>query len=132
MNAATTYCTAIVLVCVSFASSAQDAVLSPRYTTCMDKSGGVTMGMIDCITAETSRQDARLNKAYETAMAALSPERKKQLQTAQRAWIQFRDANCGFYYDPDGGSLARVSANDCMMTSTALRAKELEGFATTY
>ena len=73
MNAVTTYCTALVLVCVSFASSAQDAVLSPQYATCMDKSGGVTMGMIGCIAAETSRQDARLNKAYKTAMAALSP-----------------------------------------------------------
>ncbi|MGB0126460.1 MAG: lysozyme inhibitor LprI family protein [Rhodocyclaceae bacterium] len=48
------------------------------------------------------------------------------MQEAQRAWIKFRDANCDFYYDPEGGSLARVSANDCMMSSTARRAKELE------
>ena len=130
MNALTTGCTALFLACASFATSAQDAALSPQYATCMDQSGGVTMGMIDCIAAETSRQDARLNKAYKTAMAALSPERKKQLQTAQRAWIQFRDANCGFYYDPDGGSLARVSANDCVMTNTANRAQEIERFST--
>jgi uncharacterized protein YecT (DUF1311 family) len=33
------------------------------------------------------------------------------------------------YYDPDGGSMARLSANDCMMMSTAMRAKELENLA---
>ena len=88
---------------------------------------GITIGMIECIVAETSRQDARLNRVYKKAMGALeSPERKKQLQTAQRAWIKFRDANCDFYYDPDGGSMARVSANQCMLTSTANRAQEIE------
>ena len=76
------------------------------------------------MTAETKRQDAQLNKAYKALMADLSPARKTQLQEAQRAWIKYRDANCGFYYDPDGGTLARVSANDCVMTSTAERARE--------
>jgi len=132
MNALTTCCTALALACASFASSAQGTQLSPQYANCMDKSGGVTMGMIDCIAAETSHQDARLNQAYKAAMAAQSTERKKQLKAAQRAWIQFRDANCSFYGDPDGGSMARVSANNCVMTSTAQRAQELEGFAVRY
>ena len=61
-------------------------------------------------------------------MADLNPERKKQLQAVQRAWLKYRDGNCSFYDDPDGGTLARVSANNCMMTSTASRARELEGF----
>jgi uncharacterized protein YecT (DUF1311 family) len=54
--------------------------------------------------------------------------RKTQLLEAQRAWIKFRDVNCSFYLDPDGGTLARVSANDCVMTTTASRAVELEQF----
>ena len=58
----------------------------------------------------------------------LEPARKKQLQTVQRLWLQFRDANCDFYADPDGGTLARLGANECMMTLTAQRAQELEGF----
>lgn len=82
--------------------------------------------MIECIDAEAQRQDGRLNKAYKALMAGLSAERKKQLLDAQRNWIKFRDANCGFYYDPDGGTMARVSANDCVMNMTAGRAKELE------
>jgi len=92
----------------------------------MESSSGVTINMLECIDAEAKRQDLRINKAYKIAMDQLSPERKKQLQQAQRAWINYRDANCQFYFDPDGGSLARVSANDCFMSATATRAKELE------
>lgn len=128
MKTFTTGCVAVALACTALAASAQDAALSPQFASCMDKSGGVTMDMIDCIVAETSRQDARLNRVYKAAMGSLSAERKKQLQTAQRAWIKFRDANCDFYYDPDGGSMARVSANACVLTSTANRAQEIERF----
>ena len=59
-------------------------------------------------------------------MAKLSPSRKQALVEAERAWIQFRDANCRFYDDPDGGTIARVSANECILNATADRAKELQ------
>lgn len=92
----------------------------------MDKAGGVTPAMLDCIAGETERQDARLNRAYRELSAGLSGERKKGLVEAQRAWLRFRDLNCAFYDDPDGGTEARVSASDCVMTMTANRAAELE------
>jgi len=47
------------------------------------------------------------------------------LVEAQRAWIKFRDANCGFYADPERGSAARMTANECFLNATADRAKEL-------
>lgn len=105
---------------------AADIGLSKHFTSCMDKSNGVTTTMIDCIGAETKQQDVRLNKAYKELTAVLTPERKKQLLDVQRMWLKYRDANCAFYNDPDGGSLARVNANDCFMSATAARAKELE------
>lgn len=104
---------------------AQDTALSPQYAACMDKAGGVTLPMLECMGAEHGRQDRRLNAAFQALMFDLIPERKKQLQAAQRLWIQFRDANCSFYHDPDGGSLARVSANLCRLRMTSLRAQEL-------
>lgn len=110
-------------------STAQEASLSKQFDACMDKSGGVTQSMVECMVAETKRHDARLNKAYKALMGSLTPERQKQLQEAQRAWLKFRDTNCAFYYDPDGGTLARVEANDCVMNMTANRAKELEALA---
>ncbi|MGZ8221225.1 MAG: lysozyme inhibitor LprI family protein [Methylobacter sp.] len=107
---------------------AADDGLSQTFSTCMDQAGGVTSSMVECMNAETERQDVRLNKAYKDIMVGLSAGRKKQLQEAQRLWIKYRKANCDFYYDPDGGSIARINANDCFLSATALRAKELEGF----
>jgi uncharacterized protein YecT (DUF1311 family) len=118
----------LLLFSLSHTASADDAHLTRHYSSCMDKAGGITANMLDCMGAETKRQDARLNQAYKDVMARLSPERKKQLQEAQRAWIKYRNANCRFYADPDGGSIAMVNSNDCFMSATASRAKELEGF----
>src|SRR5262249_11886335 len=87
--------------------AAADRETSKEYTSCLDKAGGVTVEMMDCIGAETKRQDARLNENYKRHLSKLSANRKKALTEAPRAWIGFRDANCRFYYDPDGGSLAR-------------------------
>lgn len=121
-------CAALTVMAVPYAANAHDTGLSKQHMVCLDKSGGTTAGMINCITAETKRQDAQLNNAYKALMSELSALRKAQLQEAQRAWIKYRDANCGFYYDPDGGTLATVSANDCVMSATANRARELESF----
>lgn len=105
---------------------AADAPQTRQYTACMDKTGTTTAGMVDCTSAETKRQDARLNIAYKALIADLSPARKTQLQEVQRAWIKFRDANCVFYADPDGGTMAVVEGNMCVMTTTTERARELE------
>ena len=99
--------------------------LSATFQTCLDKSGGVTAEMHACISAEHERQDQLLNRNYKALMADLTPERKKQLQTAQRLWLQYRDANCQFYADPDGGTAAGVAAADCVLQMTAGRAREL-------
>ena len=81
--------------------------------------------MINCILAETVRQDARLNENYKNLLSKLAAERKSALIEAQRAWIKFRDTNCGFYADPEGGSAARMAANECILNATAQRATEL-------
>jgi uncharacterized protein YecT (DUF1311 family) len=105
-----------------------DAGLSKKYSSCMNKSVS-TQDMVECIDSGYKTQDARLNNAYKLLQKNLSADREKQLLEAQRLWIKYREANCSFYYDPDGGSMARLSANDCMMMSTAMRAKELENLA---
>jgi uncharacterized protein YecT (DUF1311 family) len=91
----------------------------------MDRSGGVTYEMLDCINAEMKSQDAALNANYKVLTSQLTPSRRKQLLEAQRAWIRFRDSNCQFYADPDGGSLATIEANSCVLSMTASRAQEL-------
>ena len=108
---------------------AGDTSYSKSYNSCMDASGGATFKMIDCINDEHAKQDKRLNAAYKQLGSQVSPEQKKQLLTAQRLWIKYRDANCAFYYDPDGGSLARINAAGCDLEMTTQRANELEYLA---
>ena len=105
--------------------AAADREMTQEYSTCLEKSNGVTIEMINCILAETIRQDARLDENYKRLISKLATERKNALVEAQRAWIRFRDANCGFYADPEGGSAARVTAHECLLNATVDRAKEL-------
>jgi uncharacterized protein YecT (DUF1311 family) len=107
---------------------AGDELLTKEYSTCMGKAHGVTVTMFDCISKETALQDSKLNSTYKKLMTQLSTSRKKELLAAQRLWIQYRDANCRFYADPDGGTIARLNSVDCVLQATAARAKELENF----
>lgn len=116
------------LACGGVGISHAEVKLSKQYETCMDKSVGVTSKMHACISGETQRQDARLNKAYKALTATLNSTRKKALLDTQRTWIKYRDQNCKFYVDPNGGSLAGINGGICMMETTASRATELENF----
>lgn len=119
--------TALLLIVPDGAVAADDdSLYTKQFSDCMAASGGVTVAMLDCIGTETRTQDARLNGAYQHLGSQLEPARKTLLRSAQRLWVQYRDANCGFYNDPDGGTSATVIASDCVLTATASRAKELE------
>ena len=102
---------------------------SKQYTICMNgpqASQGVTMAMLNCGSKELKHQDKRLNSAYKALKKNLSKSRQKELLTAQRLWIKYRDANCGFYNDPNGGTMHRLFAQECFMDATRSRADELK------
>ncbi|WP_043420381.1 lysozyme inhibitor LprI family protein [Cupriavidus basilensis] len=117
------------LLAASFAAQADETLLSRQYGACMSRPDVTTAGMHACISAETARQDKGLNAAYQSLQQGIAPARKPKLLDAQRAWLKFRDANCSFQADPDGGTLAGVNAAACVMQMTADRAKELSDFA---
>lgn len=99
---------------------------SPQsHAACMENAVS-TSDMVACISEEFEREDQRLNDNYQQLRSQLSDGRQEQLLTAQRAWIAYKEANCDFYADPEGGTLARVSANSCVLTETTDRADELE------
>lgn len=108
---------------------AGDTSYSKSYKTCIDASGGATFKIIDCINDEHIKQDKRLNTAYKKLCVKVSPDQKKLLVTSQRLWIKYRDANCSFYSDVDGGSVARINGVACRLKMTTQRAKELEDLA---
>ncbi|MEW6642026.1 MAG: lysozyme inhibitor LprI family protein [Pseudomonadota bacterium] len=98
--------------------------LRSSYQTCLDQSGGVTSAMQDCIGAEYRYQDGRLNKVYRAVRDKLDQAKATQLRDEQRRWIAERDKACA--PEPDGGTAAMLSANDCALERTAKRAAELE------
>ncbi len=118
---------ALALGATTMVAHGADGLMSPAFDACMGKADS-TVDMLDCIDAEIQRQDQRLNEVYTALRADVQEGRKNQLRDAQRAWINFRNANCAFHLDPDAGSLARISAADCVLRLTATRAEELAQF----
>ena len=116
-----------VSVAATTAAHAESENLSATYKNCMDKSGGVTVDMIDCMQAEYEKQDKRLNAVYKVVMKGTEGTRARDLKEAQRAWLKFRDLNCGYIYNGEG-TIARVAGASCLMQMTADRADELQGF----
>jgi uncharacterized protein YecT (DUF1311 family) len=121
--------TLLVLLLVSSLVNAAEPPRTKEYSRCIEKAGAVDPLVLECISDEYTRQDKRLNAAYRKLMSSLKGERKKQLLEAQRLWSKYTEANCGFYYDPDGGTSARMLSAECEVTARIERASELEDLA---
>ena len=102
-------------------------LLTAEYSKCIEQSGGTDPGMLDCMGAEAERQDKRLNDAYKKLMNELKPERRKELQEAQRLWIKYTEANYNFYLDPDGGTAAKLAASECRHSKCPLMTQSGHG-----
>lgn len=94
----------------------------PGYREC---SKGTTAGIVDCVNAGARTWDRRLNRAYRSLLERSDPGQREPLKAAQRLWIRYRDANCGFYAAGEG-SLRQVEAAECVRAMTQQRACELE------
>ena len=72
------------------------------------------------------KADRQLNTVYAQLVKQEDPESLKQLQAAQRAWLQFRDLEC-IYETPDaGGSLAPFETASCKAELTKERVLDLK------
>ena len=84
-----------------------------------------TLAVVECVQAKTALADQRLNAAYKALQARVDPAQRQPLLSAQRLWVQYRDANCGFYGTQDG-SIRQVQGVECMRSMTEDWARELE------
>ena len=95
----------------------------PEYQECANLS---TQGIVECVGIKTKAWDRKLNAAYQTLMTKQGSDAQRiGLRAAQRLWIQYRDANCGFYASGEG-TISRVAAAECLRSMTEGRARELE------
>jgi uncharacterized protein YecT (DUF1311 family) len=122
-------CAAVAITAVTLASATQpEAAYGAQYAQCMQQAGAVNAAMHDCTSDELKQQDRRLNIAYAGLRRNLLAPAQRALQQAQRDWIRFRNSNCAFVDDPEGGTNARLAAGQCRLRMTAQRAQELEAW----
>lgn len=116
-----------IAACFATAAQGDDACVGEAASQCMNQPGGeTTPGTAACLAAEADRWDGHLNAEYKARMAELTPDQKTALREAQRAWIAFRDADCGLQYQIFvDGTIRSVVYSSCMLTMTAERALAL-------
>ena len=119
---------AMVLACVAALwvrpLQAEPAVQQPApQENCAERRS--TADIVECLATHTAVWDRRLSTAYQKLLESLPARRRDRLRSAQRLWIQFRDANCA-YFASRAGTIARVDAGQCLLRLTTARAMELE------
>ena len=95
---------------------------------CPDAPGANTFTIVACHMREQKIWDGYLNQWYGEAEKRLADDlaAAAALQDAQRAWIAFRDAKCGYWEKRyEGGTFASVATGDCMRVETGRRALEM-------
>lgn len=100
--------------------------IRPAYDACMKQSQGAAPAQQDCADAELAYQDDRLNRAYKALLANLDDMDKRAAVQAQRAWLTFRDKDCGARAGRFGSNAGPATESACLMVSTAYRAQQLE------
>ena len=83
---------------------AKAEMFGPGFQPCGEKTS--TLEVVECVQAKINVSDQRLNAAYKVLLAQVDAARRQTLLTAQRLWVQYRDANCAFYGTP-------VTASGC-------------------
>lgn len=88
-------------------------------------------GLNDCAFREFEAADAALNATYRRIVARLAgqTEARQLLTKAQRAWVAFRDAECGFSASGvQGGSIQPMIASMCQTDLTKVRTEALRRY----
>lgn len=90
---------------------------------CLDTPAGQsTQGQAECYRREHLVWDDILNETYRRLQGQFEGKLKTQLRDVQRAWLESRKLQCGFYTDVIQGTLAIPVGASCMNAETARRA----------
>ena len=105
-----------------------DAIFSPAFHACAERSQGVTASMRACMFTEQQRLDYALDAAYRSLMAMMSnPAARAALADSERAWMLHRQSQCAFEGTQQAeGSLRPMLVSGCWLRETAQRLAELE------
>jgi uncharacterized protein YecT (DUF1311 family) len=87
----------------------------------------MTVAMENCFDQAYKAADLTLNQNYSQISKVLQPDDLQRLKSAQRLWIQFRDATCtaeSHLYN--GGTASAPAYSACLEEVTRQRAADLE------
>lgn len=121
---------ATIAICLKDATAEgreRESCIGVVFNPCLeDPSTSSNAAMVGCLSREHAIWDDILNLAYQDLRASLASSAADALREAQRAWIPWRDAKCGVWYEVhQGGTIAGLFAQDCVTETTARRAIEL-------
>lgn len=114
---------ALLVLMLAASPPASAEMFGSGYKPCGEKSS--TIEVVACVQAKTKTWDGRLNAAYKDLLKRIEPDQRQPLQHAEQLWIQYRDANCNFYYSGQG-TIRQVQTAECLRSMTEERALELE------
>lgn len=125
---------ASITACLDSASNrtSAQACIGRLAGACQEGGAGTTLSITDCLAAETRVWDGLLNALWPEVVALArsqdagrgngTPASEDRLRAAQRAWIGFRDAECGWAWQRwSEGTIRSIVAGDCQMRRTAER-----------
>ena len=120
-----------------YAAYAQDTVpstpigsIDEMLETCLEQDPS-TAGMVKCSQTAATQWDAELNKVYQALMTELNAEGQAALRSAQRDWIDFRDAEfaaIAAIYAQLEGTMWRIVATDARTEVIKTRTLALQNY----
>jgi uncharacterized protein YecT (DUF1311 family) len=99
---------------------------SPNYPPDRNCDSGDDRETADCTWDQYQAWDKALNAEYKAVLNRAPSEVQPLIVKSQRAWIQYRDANCAIRSSRPG-VVAAYFANQCLLDMTRDRTKELHG-----
>ena len=103
-------------ICAAILVAAVLSSVSPvaaQEDSCIERSGGVTSEMLDCLAASYETIDGELNLAWSALLSSLDEPQQERLRDAQSIWMQYRDTTCAAEASLQAGSFASVALADC-------------------
>jgi uncharacterized protein YecT (DUF1311 family) len=117
------------LCALVWTSTASAQHMNAKNAPCQQPSSNA--GSVQCVSDAAKKSDQKLNQIYNEIQSVLQSEDRKSdqeaLRKAQRAWIEFRDANCiparGLY---GGGTGGPINYWACMAAQNRQRTEDLQ------
>lgn len=105
------------------------SVISADYEQCIDRSGGITSNILNCLGVENKRLDVVLNKTYLDIYHSLPKNNGNSLEREQKAWNKKTRRRCE--QDPymamfEGGSYTTIIYSECFLEQRVARIEWLK------